>query len=115
MLECTVLSTFDHEGESTVWKGKFFRECSGTQSDIVLLHNRFTVGSGAPNSTICNNGSVIGQILSVDPENATYTSRLIVVVNSGMIGQSISCEYDNGSVTSPGSIKLIQIQIQNGK
>ena len=52
-------------------------------------------------------------MLSVDPENETYISRLIIMVNSEMIGQSINCEYDNGSMisTSNGAIKLIN----NGK
>ena len=118
ILECTVQSTPDHKGESTVWRGTFFRNCDhGTSDDnvIVLLHSRFRATNSR--TIICNNGSVIGQSLSVDPENVTYTSQLIIIVNPEMIGKSISCEYDNGSMVSTGSIKLIpnQTQIQDGE
>ena len=114
VLECTVQSILGHQGGSTIWKADFFRGCD-TDGEIVLLHSRFIIGSRVPNPRkICNNGSVEGQILNVDAENVTYTSRLIVRVNLEMFGQSISCEYDNGSI-STGSIKLVQTQIQNGK
>jgi hypothetical protein len=94
VLECTVSATSQHISGSTVWTGSFFGEC-------VLLHSRFNIAFN------CSNGFVIGQMLSVDPENIAYISRLIVKVNSDMIGQSIRCQYDNGSVTSNGSIELI--------
>jgi hypothetical protein len=114
VLECTVQSTPGHQRPgSTIWKGNFFRECVGTHDkNIVLLHSRLTAGP-----ITCNNGSVIGQLLRVEPDNVTYTSQLTVIVNLETIGQSIRCEYDNGSVTSNGSIELINKtdQIQSGK
>ena len=121
VLECTVSATSENAGGSTVWKGDFFRECDGTRNNIVLLHSRFTAVTtfGASNSIMsCNNGSVIGQILSVDPANVTYTSQLTVIVGLEMIGQSISCEYDSSPTminASSINLKLVQAQTQNGK
>ena len=59
-------------------------------------------------------------MLSVDPENVTYTSRLTVIVDSEMIGQNISCKYDSSPAminTSSIDLKLVQTQTPkfNGK
>ena len=120
VLECTVLATSENAGGSTVWNGDFFRGCDSADTSVTLLHNRFTTvtASGASNSITCNNGSIIGQILSVDPENVTYISQLTVIVGLEMIGQNISCEYDSSSTmirASSINLKLVQTQIQNGK
>ena len=84
------------------------------------IYSRFNTvtASGASNYITCNNGSVIGQMLSVDPGNVTYISRLTVIVGLEMIGQNISCEYDSGSTMISASsinLKLVQTQTQNGK
>ena len=121
VLECTVSATSANAGGSTVWKGDFFRECDSTHNKIILLHNRFitATASGTSNSVIiCNNGSIIGRMLSVDSENVTYTSQLMVIVGLEMIGQNISCEYDSSPTMSSASsvdLKLVQTQIKNGK
>ena len=120
VLECTVSVASENAGGSTVWKGDFFRECDGADNSIVLLHSRFTTVTtyGASNSITCNSGSVIGQMLSVDPENVTYTSRLTVIVGLEMIGQNIICEYDSSPTminASSINLKLVQTQTPNGK
>ena len=120
VLECTVSVTSENAGGSTVWKGDFFRECDSTHNSIVLLHSRFTTvtTSGGSNSVTCYNGSVIGQMLSVDPENETYISQLTIIFGLEMIGQKIICEYDSSSTminTSSVNLKLVQTQTQNGK
>ena len=121
VLECTVSTTSENAGGSTVWKGDFFRECDSTNNNIVLLHSRFTTvtTSGASNSiTSCNNGSIISQILRVDPENETFISQLMVIFGLEMIGQKIICEYDSSPTminTSSVNLKLVQTQTQNGK
>lgn len=104
----------------TVWSGGFFSECD-TDAVIALLHNRFDLHAGVLNSTkSCNGGSVVGQairVLSTNTKNVKYTSQLTVNVSSEMIGQNISCGYDNGVNVSfnVGSISLIGNQIQQGK
>ena len=117
VLECTVTST--SEGGITVWNSAFFHNCGDDKKpEITLLHNRYhNQSEGALNSVACNNGSIIGRRLSVDPENITYTSQLTVTVNSNMIGKTISCEYDDGTmiITNASSIRLIRTQIQDGK
>ena len=121
ILDCTVSVTSENAGGSSVWKGDFFRECDSTHTKIVLLHNRFTTATASGASTsvlICNNGSIIGRMLSVDSENVTYISQLTVIVGLEMIGQNISCEYDSSPTMSSASsvdLKLVQTQIKNGK
>ena len=120
VLECTVSAPSENAGGSTVWKGDFFHECDSTHNNIVLLHSRFTTvtASGPSNSITCNNGSVIGQMLSVDPANVTYTSQLTVIVGLEMIEQSITCEYDSSRTminASSINLKLVQTQTPNGK
>ena len=80
-----------------------------------MLYNRFLFNGGS--SGVCNNGSVVAQILGVDAANTTlnYTSQLNVTIRSNniILGQNnIACSYDSednqGRLITVGSIKLNQ-------
>ena len=88
--ECTVVG----QG-ATVWQGSAL-DCESSSSDIVLLHSRFTLASGT--NVTCNNGGIVGQSLRV--ENKSYTSQLKVKVSSDLIGKTVECNYDNGTVAT---------------
>ena len=97
--ECTVVG---NNGGITVWMGDFFR-CPNGKREIGLLHSDFTVqGGGLYSTPICNNGNVVGRI--VRAENGCYTSQLNVTLTSDIIGQSIECAYDNGTIHRVGSL-----------
>ena len=100
--ECTVVGD---NGEITVWMGDFFH-CPNRKREILLVHSDFTsVQRGGVYSTrICNNGNVVGRI--VRAENGCYTSQLNVTLTSDIIGQSIACAYDNGTIHSVGSLSI---------
>ena len=92
--ECTISG---HAGGLTVWEGSAL-DCESTQNEIRLLHGRFVSEDQRAYGT-CNDGAVEGQ--SVKVEGDAYTSRLTVNVGSEMIGRSIECVYDDGSITNP--------------
>ena len=83
------------EGDTTVWQGTAFSGCNN--DEITLIHNRFG-GEGA--SGMCNGGAITGWIVNVtmgdDSNHSVYTSQLVVIVRSEMIGKSIKCIHDNG-------------------
>ena len=103
--ECSVLITVNAteiSGRSLVWQGTTF-DCP-SENEITLLISRVDVHS-------CNNGTIVGWNV-VKPNNSninTYTSRLNVTISSdNIIGKTITCDYDNGTMLNPGSIKLIK-------
>ena len=98
--ECTVVGD---NGGITVWMGDFFR-CPNSKREIGLLHSDFTSvqGGGAYSIWTCNNGNVVERI--VRAENGRYTSQLNVTLTSDIIGQSIECAYDNGTIHRVGSL-----------
>ena len=100
--ECTVVG---NNGGITVWMGDFFH-CSNGRREIELFHNDFTSvqGGGAYSTWICNNGNVVGRI--VRAENGSYTSQLNVTLTSDIVGQSIACTYDNGTIHRVGSLSV---------
>ena len=100
--ECTVVGD---NGGITVWTGDFFH-CPNGRREIGLLHSDFTSvqGGGSYSTQICNNGNVVGRIVSA--ENSQYTSQLNVTLTSDIVGKSIVCAYDNGTIHRIGSCNL---------
>jgi hypothetical protein len=91
--ECTVAAGSSTGGTSTVWTGNAF--ICPPQNEIVLVHSRFESANGISHS--CNNGAIVGRILSVEDNN--YTSQLNVTVIPNTAGKTITCIGDNGSTT----------------
>ena len=87
--ECTV---FGGSGATTVWKGNFFH-CSNGKQVIEYLHSQLM--SGESIVRICNNGDIVGGIVSVD--NESLTSRISIALTCNIFGESIECISDNGT------------------
>ena len=84
-------------GTSTAWTGTvLFNNCTGTNNEAVLLHNRFN--SSTNERVTCNNGALIAQSLYYVEGDQYYTSQLIVTINSTLIGTNIKCARDDGVV-----------------
>ena len=84
---------------TTVWQGSAF-DCRNSHNEMSLLHSRFNLPGGT-NGT-CNDGAIVGQSLRV--KNNFYTSQLKVKFSPRLIGKTVECHYDNGTVaTSIGS------------
>jgi hypothetical protein len=100
--ECTVIGNY---GGFTVWVGDFFR-CSSGRQVIELRHHQLMniQEGGVPNARICNNGSIAGRLIRV--ENGRFTSQLNVTLTSDIVGRSIECAYDNGTIHRIGSLNL---------
>ena len=75
---------------ATVFEGDLLN-CSNTDNDIALLHNRFTNGT---NGT-CNDDKILGQSLSINDSSNCYTSLLCIMVSPDMVGKNIRCVHDN--------------------
>ena len=106
-LECTVVAP---PGGSIVWSGTSFN-CPNSNNEIDLLYTRLNESSGE-----CNNGSIVAWSSGIDSED-TYTSQLIVEINSwtSIVGQTIACQYDNGThqsikLTKNGMFELAFMQ-----
>ena len=82
--ECTVMGQYR---DSTIWTGTVFRSC-----EITLLHHRFPNGIFG----VCNKGAIVA--LSVSVKGNLYTSQLSVLVTPEIVGSSIECLHDNGSL-----------------
>ena len=92
---------------SIVWQGTAF-DCPTTNSEIVILTNRFDINI----SHSCSNGSIVGWNV-VKPNDSsinTYTSRLNITISSD--GKTVTCGYDNGTMQNLGSIRLIKTGMQ---
>ena len=87
--ECTVMGL---PGEATVWTGSAFN-CASSSNEIVLLH-RPIISDNVYYST-CN-GAIVARILSVEGNN--FTSQLNVTVTSEIIGKTIECLHDDGTI-----------------
>ena len=93
--ECTVMGGF---GGTTVFKGKSMTNFSFdicTRNELTLFHDLFNHSVTESVKRTCNNGTVIGQILT--SENDTYTSQLNVTVTNELLGAQIECIHDNGT------------------
>ena len=95
--ECTVIGVI---GGSTRWNGDAIRQCP---LPVFLRHREFIDGNTEP--TVCNRGSLV--IQSIGFESSCYTSQLTVLFNASLIGRTVTCSYDNGSVAiSIGSLSI---------
>ena len=74
-----------------MWEGTAFN-CSNTQDEIRLRHTKFLDEHGAYGA--CNDGAIEGKSLGV--EGGRYTSQLVVMVSSKLVGKSIMCVSDDG-------------------
>jgi hypothetical protein len=92
------------ERDSTVWQGTAFSGCNN--NEITLIHNRFA-REGA--SGICNGGAITGRSVRVE-SNISYISQLEVAITAEMVGKSIVCNLDNGTIYTIGQ-HLIKIGI----
>ena len=100
--ECTVVGS---PGGLTVWAGDFFVHCLNGKRVMTLRHSPTQVGETSEfTDRTCNNGSIVGRIIRV--ENDSYTSQLNVTLTSDIVGRSIECSYDNGTIHRIGSLNL---------
>ena len=79
---------------ATVFQGSAF-DCENSGNTINLLHSRFHSTNGT-NGT-CNNGAIVGQSLNV--EGNCYASQLHVIISLDLLGKTIECVHDNGTLT----------------
>jgi hypothetical protein len=99
--ECTVIGVV---GGSTQWNGDAIRQCP---LPVFLRHREFIAGTTEP--TVCNRGSLV--IQSIGVESSCYTSQLNVLFNASLIGRTVTCVYDNGSV----AIEIGSLSISGNK
>lgn len=101
--ECTV---FGDQGGFTVWTGDFFAHCPNNKTVMILQHEVAETSDSELNfiDQVCNNGNIVGWIVRV--ENGVYTSQLNVMLTSDIVGRSIECAYDNGTIHKIGSLNL---------
>ena len=85
--ECTTFGT-----GTTLWRGTAFN-CAGQGNKITLRHSLFTQDRGA--TDFCNSGNITGY--SLRAHNNFYTSQIVVLFTSNLIGRSVQCVYDSGS------------------
>ena len=84
-------------GGNTIWNGSAFNCPSNSDSNnnqILLRHSGF--GSGGNSVGTCNGGAITGE--GVSSENGFFTSQLNVTVSPNLVGQQVSCYYENGSI-----------------
>ena len=77
---------------TTLWRGTAFN-CAGQGNEITLRHSLFAQERGT--TDFCNSGNITG--FSLRAHNNFYTSRIIVLFSSNLIGRSVQCVYDSGS------------------
>ena len=88
--ECTVVGA-----GFTIWTGSAFN-CSNSNHEISLLHNRFSSTKGDYGS--CSNRAIVGRSLSA--EGSSYTSQLNVTITPDTAGKTIECLHDDGLVAT---------------
>jgi hypothetical protein len=94
--ECEVMGG---QFDSTLWSGSAF-DCAKKSNEITLLHHLYVDNSTEARAKgVCNNGSIVAQIVRV--ENNIYVSQLNVTVSDSVIGQgkTIECNYVNATTT----------------
>ena len=107
--ECTVMG---EPGGSTAWTGNIFN-CAN--HEISLFHADYGFTEGAYGEC----GDIVGYSVRIDMntmnDNSTsvshYTSRLTVPVNSGTVGRTIECYYDNGTIATMVGRETVNITI----
>ena len=100
-------------GGNTIWNGTAF-DCPSANSisnnQIFLRHSSFGM-LGEP-SGVCNEGTIVGEGVSV--ESTHFTSRLIVRVNSDVVGRSVSCIYDDTAQARETLVGITTIELTSG-
>ena len=70
----------------------------------------------ATSKKLCNGGKVRGYSLPINDSQPCYTSQLHVTVSPDMIGKSIKCVNDNGSITKEiGNFSIEECHATIGK
>ena len=83
-----------------MWRRSFFN-CPSENNEIAFRHSQFVAGA----TESCTNGAIIGQSLSSD--NGQFISQLSIMVSPDIIGQTLTCEHDDGSrILLIGSVKM---------
>ena len=78
---------------SITWKGSAFN-CTNQANEMVFLH----ANVGSNGTRTCNNGSIMGWSLLTN-NDSEFTSMLSVLINSALIGKSITCyNYDGVNI-----------------
>ena len=72
---------------SIAWSGSAF-DCDSEGNEIL-----FQLAGSNNGIRTCNNGTIVGWILSTNFLNETFTSMLNVSINSSLIGKNIICSY----------------------
>ena len=101
--ECTVQGDY---GGFTLWMGDFFYcSLSNHEQLIELSHSQLLTNNvHGGEAKLCNNGNIVGRIIRI--ENDSFISQLNVTLTSDIVGKSIECAYDNGTVHSVGSLSI---------
>ena len=107
--ECIVTG---EPGGSTAWTGSIFN-C--TNHEISLFHADYESTEGA----YAECSDIVGQSVRSDintmNDNSTsvshYTSQLTVPINSGTVGSSIECLYDDGATATLVGREIVNIII----
>ena len=102
-------------GGSTIWNGTAFECPSATSTfnnQIFLRHSAFKT-LGEPNGT-CNEGAIVGEGVNFNVESTRFTSRLIVRVNSDIVGRSVSCIYDDTEHARETLVGITTIELTSG-
>ena len=91
-LECNVIGS-----GSTVLSLQGSLTTCDNPSEIILLHSRYNMSSGAKGRTVCYNGAIelVGQSLRV--EDNCFTSQLQIKFNGNLAENLVNCIYDNGT------------------
>ena len=107
--ECTVMGEC---GGSTAWTGNIFN-CAN--HEISLFHDDYesTEGAYAECSDIV--GQSVRSDINTTNDNSTsvshYTSQLTVPINSGTVGRTIECLYDDGATATLVGREKVNITI----
>ena len=95
-----------HGSGTTLWRGSAF-DCASSSNEISLLHNLHMNNNALARANgVCNNGSIVAQILRVD-NGSIYVSQLNVTVSDSVVGKTIECNYiiyDNESTVTTKTI-----------
>ena len=79
---------------STVWKGSAFSQCQS--NDIVFLHSRSY--NETSSSISCNANNIVANVTFAN--ESSVVSQVRINVTSDIIGKTVSCYLDDGSVAT---------------
>ena len=111
--ECTVMGD---PGGTTVWRGSAF---SCINQEIALFHADYESAQSEGTHGEC--GDIIGKSIRSDVNITNdnsysttvsyYISRLMVPINSGTMGRTIECLYDDGAIATLVGREKVNITI----